>query len=61
MTLIYLVADKSIHALEKTLNEELVTKLSDRYRTNKLSINDKKFDFVLFKPKQKQKTYNVNR
>ena len=50
---------KNINIFEKMLNEELI-KLNDWCRVDKLSINYKKSNFILFQPRQKRKTLKVN-
>ena len=50
---------KNINVLEKTLNEELI-KLNDWCRANKLSINYKKSNYILFKPRQKKETFEID-
>ena len=47
---------KNLNILEKTLNEEL-PKLTDWCLANKLSINFKKSNFMIFKSKQKRQTF----
>ena len=36
-----------------------MTKLSDWCRANKLSINSKKFNFMIFQPEQKRQKYDL--
>ena len=43
-----LYADKNLKSLEKTVNSELV-KVSDRLNENKLTLNVKKSNFVMFR------------
>ena len=50
---------KNLNILEKTLNEEL-PKLTDWCLANKLSINYKKSNFMIFKSKQKRQTFDIN-
>ena len=50
---------KNLNVLEKTLNEEL-PKFTDWCLANKLSINYKKSNFMIFKSKQKRQTFDIN-
>ena len=43
-----LYADKNLKSLEETVNSELV-KVSDRLNENKLTLNVKKSNFVIFR------------
>ena len=50
---------KNVNVFEKTLNDEL-TNLTDWCQANKLSINFKKSTFMVFKPRQKRQTFDIN-
>ena len=52
-------ADKNLRALEKTVNDELKN-VYDWLSSNKLSLNTKKSNFVIFHPYQKKLTYKPN-
>ena len=49
---------KDINTPSRTLNLEM-TKLSDWCRANKLSINSKKSNFMIFQPRQKRQKYDL--
>ena len=48
-----LYADKNLKSLEKTVNNELV-RVSDWLNANKLTLNAKKSNFVIFRPHQRK-------
>ena len=50
---------KNVNVIEETLNEELPN-LTDWCQANKLSINKKKNNFIVFKPRQKRQTLDIN-
>ena len=50
-------ADKNLKSLESTVNQELC-KLFDWLTTNKLTLNIKKTNFVIFRPAQRKLTYH---
>ena len=52
-------ADKNLKSLESTVNQELC-KLFDWLTANKLTLNIKKTNFVLFRPAQRKLTYQPN-
>ena len=54
-----LYADKNLKTLEATVNAELKN-FCDWLRSNKLSLNTKKSNFVLFHPYQKRASYHPN-
>ena len=54
-----LYADKNLRALENKVNAEL-SKIYDWLIANKLSLNLKKSNFVIFRPRQKILNYQVN-
>ena len=54
-----LYADKNLKSLESTINDELC-KLYDWLKANKLSLNIKKSNYVIFRPRQKKVKYEVN-
>ena len=54
-----LYSDKNLKSLESTVNDELC-KLYDWLITNKLSLNIKKSNYVIFRPRQKNVKYEVN-
>ena len=54
-----LFADKNFKCLESTVNKELA-KVFDWLTANKLSLNIKKSNFLIFYPYQKQVSDNVN-
>ena len=54
-----LYADKNLKSLESTVNDELC-KLYDWLIANKLSLNIKKSNYVIFRPRQKHVKYEVN-
>ena len=54
-----LYADKNLRALENKVNAEL-SKIYDWLIANKLSLNTKKSNFVIFQPRQKILSYQVN-
>ena len=54
-----LYADKNLRELEIKVNTEL-SKIFDWLVANKLSLNIKKFNFVIFRPRQKILNYQVN-
>ena len=56
---IYLLyADKNLKSLEKIVNTELL-KVSDWLHANKLTLNTKKSNYVIFHPYQKEINYQV--
>ena len=50
---------KNVDVIQKILNDEL-PKLSDRCNANKLSVNLKKSKFMIFRPRQKRQTLDIN-
>ena len=50
-------ANKNLHNLEQIVNSEL-SNVSDWLLANKLTLNFKKSNYVLFRPRQKCLTYN---
>jgi len=52
-------ADKNLKSLESTVNDELC-KLYDWLMANKLALNIKKSNHVIFQPRQKSVKYEVN-
>ena len=54
-----LYADKNLKNLEKTVNSELV-RVSDWLNANKLTLNAKKSNFVIFRPYQRKMDHLVN-
>ena len=54
-----LYADKDLKSLESLINIEL-QKVFDWLNANKLTINAKKSNFVIFRPSQKKLSYQVN-
>ena len=54
----YFFSHKDINTPSRTLNLEM-TKLSDWCRANKLSINPKKCNFMIFQPRQKTHKYDL--
>ena len=54
-----LYADKNLKSLEKIVNNELV-RVSDWLNTNKLTLNAKKSNFVIFCPHQRKMDHSVN-
>jgi len=50
-------ADKNLKSLELTVNQEL-SKLYDWLMANKLALNIKKTNFVIFRPAQRKLTYH---
>ena len=54
-----LYSDKNLKSLESTVNDELC-KLYDWLIANKLSLNIKKSNYVIFRPRQKNVKYEVN-
>ena len=57
MSLLY--ADSNLKSLEKTVNSELL-KVSDWLNANKLTLNAKKSNYVIFRPYQRKLNYLVN-
>ena len=55
----YLFADRNLKSLETMVNDEL-SNVYDWLTTNKLSLNIKKSNFVIFRPSQKKLNYEVN-
>ena len=51
-----LYADKNIKTMETTVNNELI-KVSNWLTANRLTLNIKKSDFVIFRPYQKPNDY----
>ena len=49
----------NVNVIEKTFNEELPN-LTDWCQANKLSINFNKTNFIVFKPRQKRQTLDIN-
>ena len=54
-----LYADTNFKSLEKTVNSELL-KVSDWLNANKLTLNAKKSNYVIFRPYQRKLNYSVN-
>ena len=54
-----LYADSNLKSLEKTVNSELL-KVSDWLNANKLTLNAKKSNYVIFRPYQRKLNYLVN-
>ena len=54
-----LYADTNLKSLEKTVNSELL-KVSDWLNANKLTLNAKKSNYVIFRPYQRKLNYSVN-
>ena len=54
-----LYADTNLKSLEKTVNSELL-KVSDWLNANKLTLNAKKSNYVIFRPYQRKLNYLVN-
>ena len=54
-----LFADKDLKSLENVINIEL-KKVCDWLNANKLTINAKKSNFVIFRPSQKKLSYQIN-
>ena len=54
-----LYADKDLRSLESVINIEL-QKVCDWLNANKLTINAKKSNFVIFRPSQKKLNYQIN-
>ena len=54
-----LYADRNLKLLETTVNAEL-SNVYDRLTANQLSLNIKKSNFVIFRPRQKKLKYEVN-
>ena len=54
-----LYGDKNLKSLEKTVNNELV-RVSDWLNANKLTLNAKKSNFVIFRPHQRKMDHSVN-
>ena len=54
-----LYADSNLKSLEKTVNSELL-KVSDWVNANKLTLNAKKSNYVIFRPYQRKLNYSVN-
>ena len=54
-----LYADKNLKSFEKTVNNELV-RVSDCLNVNKLTLNAKKSNFVIFCPHQRKMDHSVN-
>ena len=54
-----LYADKNLKSLENTVNSELV-RVSDWLNANKLTLNAKKSNFVIFRPYQRKMDHLVN-
>ena len=54
-----LYADTNFKSLEKTVNNELL-KVSDWLNANKLTLNGKRSDYVIFRPYQRKLNYSVN-
>ena len=47
-----------LHSLCLTVNNELV-KLTDWFSANTLSINIKKSNYIIFRPRKKRQTFNI--
>ena len=54
-----LYADKDLKSLEETVNNELL-KVSEWLNANKLTLNAKKSNYVIFRPYQRKLGYSVN-
>ena len=54
-----LYADKNLKSLEETVNNELL-KVSEWLNANKLTLNAKKSNYVIFRPYQRKLGYSVN-
>ena len=54
-----LYADSNLKSLEKTVNSELL-KVSDWLNANKLTLNAKKSNYVIFRPYQRKLNYSIN-
>ena len=54
-----LYADTNLKSLEKTVNSELI-KVSDWLNANRLTLNAKKSNYVIFRPYQRKLNYLVN-
>ena len=54
-----LCADTNLKSLEKTVNSELI-KVSDWLNANRLTVNAKKSNYVIFRPYQRKLNYLVN-
>ena len=54
-----LYADRNLKLLETTVNAEL-SNVYDWLSTNKLCLNNKKSNFVIFRPRQEKLHYEVN-
>ena len=54
-----LYADTNLKSLEKTVNSELL-KVSEWLNVNKLTLNAKKSNYVIFRPYQRKLNYSVN-
>ena len=54
-----LCADSNLKSLEKTVNSELL-KVSDWLNANKLTLNAKKSNYVIFRPYQRKLNYSIN-
>jgi len=54
-----LYADKNLKSVEETVNNELV-KVSDWLNANKLTLNAKKSNFVIFRPYQRKMDHSVD-
>ena len=54
-----LYADKNLKSLEETVNNELL-KVSEWLNANKLTLNAKKSNYVIFRPYQHKLGYSVN-
>ena len=54
-----LYADTNLKSLEKTVSSELL-KVSNWFNSNKLTLNVKKSNYVIFRPYQRKLNYSVN-
>ena len=54
-----LYADNNLKSLEETVNNELL-KVSEWLNVNKLTLNTKKSNYVIFRPYQRKLVYSVN-
>ena len=54
-----LYADTNLKSLEKTVNSELL-RVSAWFNANKLTLNAKKSNYVIFRPYQRKLNYSVN-
>ena len=54
-----LYADKNLKSVEETVNKELL-KVSEWLNLNKLTLNTKKSNYVIFRPYQHKLGYSVN-